>query len=83
MEIKDNKVILDNLELRALASVGAMALGNKKLSELLLKNQFELKKLNGEIRESCKKLCPDCNQPYITYTSEEHYECNSCGCTWT
>lgn len=52
MEIKGNKSILDHTELRALASVGAMALGNKRLAELLLKNQFELKKLNGEIRES-------------------------------
>lgn len=39
--------------------------------------------LNGEIRESCKKLCPDCGHPYISYLPEEHYECNSCGHTWT
>jgi len=74
MEIKDNKAILDYLELRALASVGAMALGNKRLSELLLKNQFELKKLNGEIRESCEKS-------FCNLTIENSQNCsrvNSC-----
>ena len=44
---------------------------------------YAAEKLNGEIRESCKKLCPNCNQPYITYTTEEHYQCSSCDHSWT
>ena len=27
-------------------------------------------------------VCPECGQPYITYTENEYYKCNSCEHTW-
>lgn len=36
----------------------------------------------GIVNEANRKLCPECNQPYITYTSDEYYQCNSCDHTW-
>ena len=75
MEIKGNKAILDHLDLRALASVGAMALGNKRLAELILKNQFELKKFNEEIREIDYSVCQCKHLKIVIYGQV----CDICG----
>lgn len=78
MKIESNRATIDNVELLALAAVGAMALGQKKLAELILKNQFDVEKLNGEIRESCGEFCI-CQNPSIYVSVPGQPLCANCG----
>lgn len=42
MKVENDKALIDEMELRALACVGAMALGNEELSKLILFNKYEV-----------------------------------------
>jgi hypothetical protein len=43
-DVKDKKIKIDKLSLRALASVGAMAIGREDLAVKLMKNDIKITK---------------------------------------
>ena len=60
---------------------------NIKIGEILRNGikALEQKLATGEGQSNIpvvRVMCPKCNQPYITYTADEYYECNSCDHTW-